>query len=69
MRISALKNNWQDVSKGTALKFVVLPGGISLFADVTYEGARRRTVLHLIRDLRRTLARLGLDGRVIVNGA
>lgn len=29
-----------DISKGTALKFVLLLGVVSLFADMTYEGAR-----------------------------
>src|SRR6266508_4691709 len=32
-----------DVAKGTALKFVVLLGVVSLFADMTYEGARSIT--------------------------
>ena len=31
------------ISKGTALKFVVLLGVVSLFADMTYEGARSIT--------------------------
>jgi hypothetical protein len=29
-----------DISKGSPLKFVVLLGLVSLFADMTYEGAR-----------------------------
>lgn len=33
----------KDISKGTALKFVVLLGLVSLFADMTYEGARSIT--------------------------
>ncbi|HEX5083153.1 MAG TPA: MFS transporter [Blastocatellia bacterium] len=43
MQISALKNNWRDISKGTALQFVILLGLVSLFADMTYEGARSIT--------------------------
>src|SRR6266496_1831603 len=35
-----------DVAKGTALKFVVLLGVVSLFADMTYEGARSITGPH-----------------------
>jgi hypothetical protein len=30
----------KDISKNTAVKFVVLMGVVSLFADMTYEGAR-----------------------------
>lgn len=30
----------EDISKSTAIKFVILFGFISLFADMTYEGAR-----------------------------
>ncbi|MCF6156785.1 MAG: MFS transporter [Candidatus Brocadia sp.] len=37
--ISDIKNN-TDTKKATALKFIVLLGVVSLFADVTYEGAR-----------------------------
>ncbi len=33
----------KDISKGTALKFVVLLGVVSLLADTTYEGARSIT--------------------------
>jgi len=32
-----------DISKKTALKFIVLLGIVSLFADMTYEGARSIT--------------------------
>jgi len=34
------KKNNKDISKETALKFIILVGVISLFADMTYEGAR-----------------------------
>lgn len=37
---SSFKN---DIAKGTALKFVILIGVVSLFADMTYEGARSVT--------------------------
>lgn len=37
------KKNNKDISKETALKFVILVGVISLFADMTYEGARSIT--------------------------
>lgn len=33
----------QDIARGSAMKFVVLLGFVSLFADVTYEGARSIT--------------------------
>ncbi len=33
----------RSISKGTALKFVILLGAVSLFADMTYEGARSVT--------------------------
>jgi len=33
----------KDISRGTALKFVILLGVVSLFADMTYEGARSIT--------------------------
>lgn len=33
----------KDGSKGSALRFVVLLGLVSLFADITYEGARSIT--------------------------
>ena len=36
-----------DISKTAALKFVVLLGTVSLFADVTYEGARSITGLFM----------------------
>ncbi|HGE69864.1 TPA: MFS transporter, partial [Candidatus Poribacteria bacterium] len=32
-----------DISKKTAMKFIVLVGIVSLFADMTYEGARSIT--------------------------
>jgi MFS family permease len=37
-----------DISKGIALKFVILLGVVSLFADVTYEGARSITGPYLV---------------------
>ena len=36
----ALENKPTDISRKSALKFIVLLGFVSLFADVTYEGAR-----------------------------
>jgi hypothetical protein len=36
-----------DVSQASALRFVVLIGIVSLFADVTYEGAHSITVPYL----------------------
>jgi MFS family permease len=39
MNISSI-NSQVNISKATALKFVVLIGVVSLFADMTYEGAR-----------------------------
>ena len=33
----------QDISKKTALNFVLLLSAVSLFADMTYEGARSIT--------------------------
>lgn len=33
----------QDIPKATALKFVILMGAVSMFADMTYEGARSVT--------------------------
>jgi MFS family permease len=47
----------RDISKRTALKFVVLLGIVSLFADTTYEGARSITGLYL--------AILGASGAVV----
>jgi MFS family permease len=41
-RLSVQRNS-QGVSKATALKFVILLGVVSLFADMTYEGARSVT--------------------------
>lgn len=41
MRAEAVTNT--DISKNTAIKFVILLGVISLLADVTYEGARSIT--------------------------
>ena len=49
------KNN--DLSKGVALKFVILLGVVSLFADMTYEGARSVTGPYL--------ALLGASGTVV----
>ncbi len=40
---SLTKQNSQGISKGIALKFVVLLGIVSLLADMTYEGARSIT--------------------------
>lgn len=37
-----IENN-KSISKGAALKFVILLGIVSLFADMTYEGARSIT--------------------------
>ena len=42
MNESVSENN-KTISKGSALKFVVLLGVVSLFADMTYEGARSVT--------------------------
>jgi MFS family permease len=42
MNESVSENN-KVISKGTALRFVVLLGVVSLFADMTYEGARSIT--------------------------
>lgn len=36
-----------SVSKNTAIKFVILLGVVSLFADMTYEGARSITGQYL----------------------
>ena len=47
-----------DVAKASALKFVVLLGIVSLFADMTYEGARSVTGLYL--------AVLGASATVVV---
>ncbi len=33
----------KEITKGAALQFVVLLGAVSLFADMTYEGARSIT--------------------------
>src|SRR5512137_681567 len=33
----------RDIAQGSAMKFVVLLGFVSLFADVTYEGSRSIT--------------------------
>ena len=49
--------NNKDISKETAFKFVVLLGVISLFADMTYEGARSITGPYL--------AILGASGTVV----
>ena len=47
----------KSISKGAALKFVVLLGVVSLFADMTYEGARSVTGPYL--------AILGASGTVV----
>jgi MFS family permease len=47
----------KDLSKGVALKFVILLGVVSLFADMTYEGARSVTGPYL--------ALLGASGTVV----
>jgi hypothetical protein len=49
--------NSKNVSKGVALKFVLLLGVVSLFADMTYEGARSVTGPFL--------ASLGASGTVV----
>jgi len=47
----------KGISKGTALKFVILLGVVSLFADMTYEGARSITGPYL--------ALLGASGTIV----
>jgi len=47
----------QGISKATALKFVILLGVVSLFADMTYEGARSITGPYL--------ALLGASGTIV----
>lgn len=47
----------EDISKNTALKFVILIGVVSLFADMTYEGARSITGPYL--------AILGANGAIV----
>lgn len=47
----------EDISKRTALKFVILIGVVSLFADMTYEGARSITGPYL--------AILGANGAIV----
>jgi hypothetical protein len=37
---STMTRDLRDISLGAALKFVVLLGVVSLFSDMTYEGAR-----------------------------
>ena len=37
------RNGNRSISKGTAFKFVISLGVVSLFADMTYEGARSIT--------------------------
>jgi len=49
--------NKKDISKGAAVKFVILLGIVSLFADMTYEGARSVTGPYL--------AILGASGTVV----
>ena len=51
------QQNSQGISKATALKFVILLGVVSLFADMTYEGARSITGPYL--------AILGASGTVV----
>ncbi len=51
------QQNSQSISKTTALKFVILLGVVSLFADMTYEGARSITGPYL--------ALLGASGTVV----
>ena len=51
------QQNSQGISKATALKFVILLGVVSLFADMTYEGARSVTGPYL--------ALLGASGTVV----
>ena len=43
MGYSKLAAGNKDASKVTALRFVILLGVVSLFADMTYEGARSIT--------------------------
>jgi len=52
-----VQQNNQVISKATAFKFVILLGFVSLFADVTYEGARSITGPYL--------ALLGASGTVV----
>ena len=47
----------KGISKGTALRFVILLGVVSLFADMTYEGARSVTGPYL--------AILGASGTIV----
>ena len=47
----------RGISRGRALKFVILLGVVSLFADMTYEGARSITGPYL--------ALLGASGTVV----
>lgn len=47
----------EDLSKKTALKFVIFIGIVSLFADMTYEGARSITGPYL--------AILGANGVIV----
>lgn len=51
------QRNRQVISKATAFKFVILLGVVSLFADMTYEGARGITGPYL--------AHLGASGTVV----
>jgi MFS family permease len=51
------QQNSQGISKATVLKFVILLGVVSLFADMTYEGARSITGPYL--------AILGASGTVV----
>ena len=40
---STLTRDLRDISRGGAPKFVILLGVVSLFSDMTYEGARSIT--------------------------
>jgi hypothetical protein len=45
--MTLITNNSKYISKNAALKFVILLGVVSLFADMTYEGARSVTGAYL----------------------
>jgi len=57
MQEQSIQQDDQGISKATALKFVILLGVVSLFADMTYEGARSITGPYL--------ALLGASGMVV----
>jgi hypothetical protein len=44
---SAVVNNQSSIGRPTAIRFIILIGIVSLFADMTYEGARSITGLYL----------------------